>query len=29
MAETKKALEEGYCVVVGLQTTGEVSGVHR
>jgi hypothetical protein len=22
--ETKKALEAGYCVVIGLQTTGEV-----
>ena len=22
--ETKKCLEDGYCVVIGLQTTGEV-----
>ena len=23
--EAKEALEDGYCVVIGLQTTGEVS----
>jgi hypothetical protein len=25
VADAKKALEDGHCVVIGLQTTGEVS----